>query len=71
MSMEYTLSHIVREFDQEKEIISKLAKQEIDKVRYTVDTLKSELDIRIKQMKQIRVRFIIIIIYINTKSYKR
>jgi len=69
--MEYTLSHIVREFDQEKEIISKLAKQEIDKVRYTVDTLKSELDIRIKQMKQIRVRFIIIIIYINTKSYKR
>jgi len=54
MSMEYTLSHIVREFDQEKEIISKLAKQEIDKVRYTVDTLKSELDIRIKQMKQIR-----------------
>ena len=71
MSMEYTLSHIVREFDQEKEIISKLAIQEIDKVRYTVDTLKSELDIRIKQMKQIRVRFIIIIIYINTKSYKR
>ncbi|ORX52538.1 hypothetical protein BCR36DRAFT_582486 [Piromyces finnis] len=54
ISMEYTLSHIVREFDQEKEMISKLAKQEIDKVRCTVDTLKSELDIRIKQMKQIR-----------------
>jgi len=54
VSMEYTLSHIVREFDQEKEIISKLAKQEIDKVRLTVDTLKSELRIKIKQMKQIR-----------------
>ncbi|ORX84940.1 hypothetical protein BCR32DRAFT_242164 [Anaeromyces robustus] len=54
MSMEYTLSHIVREFDQEKEIISKLAKKEIDKVRYTVDTLKSELNIRIRQMKQIK-----------------
>jgi len=62
--MEYTLSHIVREFDQEKEIISKLAKQEIDKVRLTVDTLKSELRIKIKQMKQIRVWLYIVFLII-------
>lgn len=53
-SMEHSLSHVVREFEHEREILGGLAKKELDDVRKTASRLKSMLDRKTQEMKHIR-----------------
>jgi hypothetical protein len=53
--MEHSLSHVVREFEYEREIIGKLAKKELNEVREFANKLKKKLEKKTKEMQHIRV----------------
>ncbi|KAJ3268505.1 hypothetical protein HDU76_011413, partial [Blyttiomyces sp. JEL0837] len=53
-SMEHALSHVVREFEHEREIIGKLAKKELDEVRRVAERLHENLERKSQEMKHIK-----------------
>lgn len=55
--MEHSLSHVVREFEYEREIIGNLAKKELQEVREVAAKLKSRLERKTREMQHIRVIF--------------
>ena len=55
--MEHSLSHVVREFEHEREILGGLAKKELEDVRMTASRLKGMLDRKSQEMRHIRVRY--------------
>ena len=56
--MEHSLSHVVREFEYEREIIGNLAKKELQQVRELATKLKARLERKTREMQHIRVIFI-------------
>ena len=56
--MEHSLSHVVREFEHEREIIGKLARKELDEVRKVAMRLKENLNRKTQEMKHIKVFFL-------------
>lgn len=55
--MEHALSHVVREFEHERDIIGRMAKRELDEVRKVAGQLKESLDRKTREMRQIKVSF--------------
>ena len=55
VSMENALSHVVREFEHEREVIGKLARKELDEVRKVALQLREKLDKRTQEMRYIKV----------------
>ncbi|KAJ3111642.1 hypothetical protein HDU96_005501 [Phlyctochytrium bullatum] len=53
-SMEHALSHVVREFEHERDIIGKMARRELDEVRRYADKLRECLKRKSKEMRHIR-----------------
>lgn len=53
-SMEHSLSHVVREFEHEREIIGKLARKELDSVRKVAEKLRDNLERKTMEMKHIK-----------------
>ncbi|KAL2916636.1 hypothetical protein HK105_203748 [Polyrhizophydium stewartii] len=53
-SMEHSLSHVVREFEHERDIIGNLARRELDEVRQVADRLRSSLARKTLEMKHIK-----------------
>ncbi|KAJ3181880.1 hypothetical protein HDU85_003395 [Gaertneriomyces sp. JEL0708] len=53
-SMERTLSHIVREFEYEKDRLTQLTKRELDEVRKFAERLKESLQRKTQEMKHIK-----------------
>ncbi|KAJ3392087.1 hypothetical protein HDU84_004796 [Entophlyctis sp. JEL0112] len=53
-SMEHSLSHVVREFEHEREIIGKLARKELNEVRKVTVKLRENLEIKTYEMKHIK-----------------
>ncbi|KAJ3224793.1 hypothetical protein HDU81_008346 [Chytriomyces hyalinus] len=53
-SMEHSLSHVVREFEHEREIIGKLARKELNEVRKVASRLKENLNVKTYEMKHIK-----------------
>ncbi|KAI8926332.1 hypothetical protein BC831DRAFT_232057 [Entophlyctis helioformis] len=53
-SMEHSLSHVVREFEHEREIIGNLARRELDEVRSVADKLRASLARKTIEMKHIK-----------------
>ena len=53
--MEHSLSHVVREFEHEREIIGKLARKELDSVRKVAEKLRDNLERKTMEMKHIKV----------------
>jgi dsDNA-specific endonuclease/ATPase MutS2 len=56
-SMEHSLSHVVREFEHEREIIGNLARKELEDVRLVAIKLKKRLEKKTQEMLHIRVLF--------------
>jgi hypothetical protein len=56
--MEHSLSHVVREFEYEREIIGNLAKKELQEVREVATKLKTRLERKTREMQHIRVIFV-------------
>ncbi|KAJ3299312.1 hypothetical protein HK104_009431, partial [Borealophlyctis nickersoniae] len=54
VSMEHSLSHVVREFEHEREIIGRLARRELEEVRKVTAKLKDSLDRKTQEMKHIK-----------------
>ena len=52
--MEHSLSHVVREFEHEREIIGNLAKKELDQVRQLAAKLRKRLEVKTREMRHIR-----------------
>lgn len=52
--MEHSLSHVVREFEHEREIIGSLARKELQEVRQVSMKLKKRLDRKTREMQHIR-----------------
>ena len=57
--MEHSLSHVVREFEYEREIIGSMAKQELDQVRLIAKRLRTNLDRKTLEMRHIKVHIVI------------
>ncbi|KAJ3107444.1 hypothetical protein HDU97_004040 [Phlyctochytrium planicorne] len=53
-SMEHALSHVVREFEHERDIIGKMARRELDEVRRYADKLRESLKRKSKEMRHIK-----------------
>ncbi|ORY43712.1 hypothetical protein BCR33DRAFT_246834 [Rhizoclosmatium globosum] len=53
-SMEHSLSHVVREFEHEREIIGKLARKELNEVRKVASRLRENLEVKTYEMKHIK-----------------
>ncbi|KAJ3074238.1 hypothetical protein HDU98_011806 [Podochytrium sp. JEL0797] len=53
-SMEHSLSHVVREFEHEREIIGKLARKEINEVKKVATRLRENLEVKSYEMKHIK-----------------
>ncbi|KAJ3004874.1 UNVERIFIED_CONTAM: hypothetical protein HDU68_004864 [Siphonaria sp. JEL0065] len=53
-SMEHSLSHVVREFEHEREIIGKLARRELNEVRKVAARLRENLEVKSYEMKHIK-----------------
>lgn len=53
--LEHSLSHVVREFEQEKEIIGNKAKEELNEVRSVITGLKNNLKKKTMEMRHIKV----------------
>jgi hypothetical protein len=54
-NMEYALSHVVREFEYERDLIGKRTRQELDQVRDLAVKLKDRLKRKTTEMKHIKV----------------
>ncbi|KAJ3128779.1 hypothetical protein HK098_003545 [Nowakowskiella sp. JEL0407] len=52
--MEHSLSHVVREFEQEREIMGRLAREELNDIRKETSKFKDLLDRRTAEMRHIR-----------------
>lgn len=55
--MEHSLSHVVREFEHEREIIGSLARKELEDVRSVAVKLKKRLEKKTQEMQHIRVSY--------------
>lgn len=55
--MEHALSHVVKEFEQERDAIGSIARQELEGVRKVVRRLRSNLSRKAIEMKHIKVPF--------------
>lgn len=55
--MEHALSHVVKEFEQERDIIGNIAREELQGVRKVVRRLKSNLSRKAIEMKHIKVYY--------------
>ncbi|KAJ3037794.1 hypothetical protein HDV00_001295 [Rhizophlyctis rosea] len=53
-SMEHALSHVVREFEHEREIIGRLARRELEEVRRVAEGLKAKLERRGMEMRHVK-----------------
>ena len=69
--MEHSLSHVVREFEYEREIIGSLAKKELQEVRDVAAKLKQRLEKKTVEMQHIRVILQITIILETGSAYFR
>ena len=54
-SMEHSLSHVVREFEHEREILGNLARRELEEVKRVADQLRTNLARKTIEMKHIKV----------------
>lgn len=55
-SMEHSLTHVVREFEHERDIIGRMAKKELEDVRRIALKLRNNLTKKTAEMKHIKVR---------------
>jgi hypothetical protein len=55
-TLEETLSHVVREFDVERNIMRTQAKKEMDEVKQVAAQLKLNMDRKVQEMRFIKVR---------------
>lgn len=53
--MEHALSHVVKEFEVERDLIGKLAREELDEVRKVVRRLRSNMARKSMEMKHIKI----------------
>jgi CHAD domain-containing protein len=53
--MEHALSHVIKEFEEERDIIGNIAREELDGVRMVVRRLRSNLSRKTIEMKHIKV----------------
>ena len=53
--MEHSLTHVVQEFEQERKIIGKMAKSELEEVKKVVYDLSSRLARKAVEMRHIKV----------------
>lgn len=65
ISLEKTLSHVVREFEREREVIGTLAKEELDTVRGMVNRLRERLLQKTTEIRHIKVSQIHIFVFHN------
>jgi hypothetical protein len=54
-TLEYSLTHVVRVFEQEREAIARTAKKELDFLKQTADVLRITLKKKSQEMRHIRV----------------
>ncbi|EPZ33580.1 hypothetical protein O9G_000355 [Rozella allomycis CSF55] len=52
--LEFSLSFVIREFEKERQMISEMARQELDQVRRLADYLKYKLKEKMREMKYVR-----------------
>ncbi|KAJ3260990.1 hypothetical protein HK103_006945 [Boothiomyces macroporosus] len=57
-NMEHALTHVVTEFEQERQLIGQLAKKELEEVKKVVTDLTNRLKTKSIEMKHIKVLFI-------------
>jgi hypothetical protein len=64
--MEHSLSHVVREFEHEQEIITRTARQELNEVRKVANQLRKGLRRKTEEMLYIRVSFLLKVLTFQT-----